>query len=46
VRRALEQLGIPIVGEDVGGTWGRTVHVQASDGAYIVSNVLRDDVIL
>ena len=46
VRRALEQLGIPLVGEDVGGTWGRTVHVQASDGAYIVSNVLRDDVVL
>ena len=46
VRRALEQLGIPLVAEDVGGTWGRTIHVQAQDGAYIVSNVLRDDVVL
>lgn len=46
VRRALERLRIPVVGEDVGGTWGRTVHLQASDGAYIVSNVLRDDVVL
>lgn len=46
VRRALEELGIPLVGEDIGGNWGRTVHVQAQDGAYIVSNVRRDDVIL
>lgn len=46
VRRALDTLGIPVVGEDIGGTWGRTVHLQASDGAYIVSNVRRDDVVL
>ena len=46
VRGALERLGIRLVGEDIGGTWGRTVHVQASDGSYIVSNVLRDDVVL
>lgn len=46
VRRALEQLGIPLVGEDVGGNWGRTVHLQAEDGAYIVSNVMREDVVL
>ena len=46
VRHALEQASIPLVGEDVGGTWGRTVHLQASDGAYVVSNVLRDDVVL
>jgi len=46
VRRTLEELGIPLVAEDTGGSWGRTIHVQASDGAYIVSNVLRDDVVL
>ena len=46
VKRALEQLGIPLVGEDTGGTWGRTVYVQARNGAYIVTNVLRDDVAL
>lgn len=46
VRRALEWLRIPLVAEDVGGRWGRTVYVQASDGQYIVSNVLRDDVVL
>lgn len=46
VRRALAQMNIPLMAEDVGGTWGRTVHLQASDGAYIVSNVLRDDVVL
>ncbi|HUF12774.1 MAG TPA: hypothetical protein VMN78_06735 [Longimicrobiales bacterium] len=46
VRRALEQLDIPLLGEDVGGNWGRTVYVQASDSAYIVSNVLREDVVL
>ena len=46
VRAALARLDIPLVGEDVGGSWGRTVYVQASDGAYIVTNVLRDDVVL
>ena len=46
VRRALEELGIPLLGEDVGGNWGRTVYVQASDSAYVVSNVLREDVVL
>ena len=46
VRRALELLGIPLVAEDTGGTWGRTVYVQARDGSYIVTNVLRDDVAL
>lgn len=44
VRRALEQLGIPLVAEDVGGSWGRTIYVQPRDSAYIVSNVLREDV--
>jgi len=44
-RRALERLGIPLAGEDVGGNWGRTVHLQG-DGTYVVSNVLRDDVVL
>ena len=46
VRAALEKLSIPLLGEDVGGSWGRTVYLQASDGAYIVSNVLREDVVL
>ena len=46
VRQTLEQLGIPLVGEDVGGNWGRTVHVQARDGSYIISNVRREDVVL
>ncbi len=46
VRRTLTHLDIPLAGEDIGGTWGRTVYVQARDGAYIVSNVLRDDVVL
>lgn len=46
VRHALEQLDIPLLGEDIGGNWGRTVYVQASDSAYIVSNVLREDVVL
>lgn len=45
-RETLERLGIPLVGEDVGGAWGRTVYIQAHDGAYIVSNVMRDDVVL
>lgn len=44
VRRALDQLGIPLVAEDVGGSWGRTIYVQPRDGTYVVSNVLREDV--
>ena len=46
VRRALDRLKIPLAGEDIGGSWGRTIYVQAIDGAYIISNVLRDDVVL
>ena len=46
VKQALERLGIPVAGEDTGGTWGRTVYVQARDGSYVVTNVLRDDVAL
>lgn len=46
VRRALEDMGIPLVAEDVGGNWGRTVYMQAADGRYIVTNVMRDDVVL
>lgn len=46
VRLALERLGIPVVAEDLGGNWGRTVHLQAADGRLVVSNVLRDDVVL
>jgi len=45
-RTALERLGIPLLGEDVGGNWGRTVHVEAASGRMIVSNVLREDVVL
>ena len=44
VRSALERVGIPLVAEDVGGNWGRTIHLLASDGRLVVSNVLRDDV--
>lgn len=46
VRQALQRLGVPLVAEDVGGNWGRTIHVLPGDGQLIVSNVLRDDVVL
>lgn len=46
VRLALERVGIPIVAEDLGGNRGRTVHLQATDGTLVVSNVLSDDVVL
>jgi hypothetical protein len=35
-----------LIAEVLGGNWGRTIHVQACDGLLIVSNVLRDDVVL
>lgn len=46
VRAALERLSIPLLGEDVGGNWGRTIHFEVDSGRLTVGNVLRDDVVL
>ena len=46
VRAALKEAEIPIRGEDVGGTFGRTVYFTAADGKIVVRAVKRDDVLL
>jgi chemotaxis protein CheD len=46
VRAALKEAEIPIRGEDVGGTFGRTVYFTAGDGKIVVRAVKRDDVLL
>jgi len=44
-RAALEQLGIPIVAEDVGGTYGRSVYFIVRDGTIEVRSVHQRKVI-
>jgi chemotaxis protein CheD len=39
-RAALERLGIPIVGEDVGGEYGRSVRLVAATGAMTVRSLV------
>lgn len=46
VKLALSLAQIPLRGEDVGGTFGRSVYFDASDGRVTVRAVKRDDVIL
>lgn len=46
VRDALELLSLPILGEEVGGDYGRSVRFSAGGGRLVVSSVYRDDVIL
>ena len=46
VRQALAKAQIPLRGEDVGGSFGRSVFLDAADGKLLVRAVKRDDVIL
>lgn len=39
-RAALERLGVPVVAEDVGGEYGRSVRVAASSGAVSVRSLV------
>jgi chemotaxis protein CheD len=43
-RHALEAAGIPIDGENVFGTWGRSVFLRTDDGALLVTSVAHGDV--
>ena len=43
VRQVLEKHGIPIIGEDVGGNYGRTLHFYVDTGKTIVSTVGRGE---
>jgi chemotaxis protein CheD len=43
-RAALEQHRIPIVGEDVGGSHGRSVYLHTTDGRLTITSVAHPDV--
>jgi chemotaxis protein CheD len=45
-RATLEAAGIPVDGEDVLGTYGRSVFLRVTDGKLLVTSVNHDDVIL
>ena len=45
-REALRQAKIPLVGEDVGGDYGRSVRFQVGAGRTVISSVGREDVLL
>ena len=45
-KQALEQAGIPIVAEDVGGDYGRSVRFYVGAGKTTVSSVGKADVVL
>lgn len=45
-RDALAEAGIPVDGEDVGGTHGRSVFLTVADGRLVVTSVHHADVIL
>ena len=46
VKLALEQAGVPLRGEDTGGTFGRSVYLDAADGGLTIRVVQRADVVL
>ena len=39
----LEKEGIPIVGQDVGGNWGRTVKLDTETGDFLVRTIARGE---
>lgn len=45
-RDALEASGIPITGEDIGGSFGRSVHFDVRDGRVRVSSAQRDELLV
>lgn len=46
VKAALEQASIPLQGEAVGGSYGRSVYLDAQDGSLVIRTVQRADVVL
>jgi chemotaxis protein CheD len=42
VRDELERLGIPIIAEDVGANYGRTVHFNLEDGQVTIQSIGKD----
>lgn len=45
-REALEKAGIPLLGEAVGGDFGRSVRFNVAEGSTLVTSVGRPDVVL
>jgi chemotaxis protein CheD len=45
-RAALREAGIPVLGEAVGGDFGRSVRFTVADGRAMVTSVGRPDVVL
>lgn len=45
-REALRQAGIPLLGESVGGDFGRSVRFNVGEGSTVVSSVGKPDVVL
>ncbi|MGQ0814683.1 MAG: chemotaxis protein CheD [Gemmatimonadota bacterium] len=46
VRAALAKAYLPLRGEDVGGSFGRSVYFDATDGSVLIRAVRRDDLVL
>lgn len=46
VRENLGRLGLPLVGEDVGGNYGRTMHFFLKDGQVLITTYGRGEKIL
>lgn len=42
-KEILKKLSIPIVGEDTGGNYGRTVQIDLSTGVYKVKTIDKGD---
>ena len=42
-KEVLSRLSIPVVGEDTGGNYGRTVQIDLSDGVYKVKTIDKGD---
>ena len=45
-RNALKAVGIPVIGQDVGGDFGRSVFFSVADGVMRVRSVKRGDLIV
>ena len=46
VKAALAAAAVPVIAEDVGGTSGRSVYLDASDGSFVIRRVGKADVSL
>lgn len=43
-RASLKSMGIPVIGEDVGGQYGRSVYFSPSDGRVLVKSVYAPEI--